>query len=93
MARKYGTTEYDDEPLAAGEDSYSLEEILAEYGAMREWEAETERTQEEARSASFRSAEEIREELPPEPKPLSLEDVVGHTVDAVMDEQREPLLQ
>lgn len=32
-------------------------------------------------------------ELPPSPRPISLEEVVGTTVDAVMEENREPLLK
>ena len=36
---------------------------------------------------------EPEEELPPAPHPISLEDVVGSTVDAVMEENREPLLR
>ena len=35
----------------------------------------------------------LREELPRSPRPISLEEVVGSTVDAVMEEEAEPLLE
>ena len=38
-------------------------------------------------------AEAPEQELPPSPHPISLEEVVGSTVDAVMEENREPLLR
>ena len=38
--------------------------------------------------------EELRQDLPPSPHPITLEDVVGSTVDAVMEEEaQEPLLR
>ena len=37
--------------------------------------------------------EKLRRELPEQPRPISLEEVVGSTVDAVMEEQEEPLLK
>jgi hypothetical protein len=37
--------------------------------------------------------EKLEQELPQAPRPISLEEVVGTTVDAVMEETREPLLK
>ena len=43
--------------------------------------------------AEPRREEARQEELPRPPRPVTLEDVVGSTVDAVMEERREPLLR
>lgn len=86
-------------PPAQGE--FSLEEILAEYGAgeeqrlLRGTEAEHTPAPAETPAASVTppEPEKLAEELPPAPQPISLEEVVGSTVDAVMEERREPLLR
>ena len=107
-----------------GED-YSLEEILAEFGAGQERrggeqkmparpeperpaEPKTEKKPEpdpalaaelarqEARDKLLAQAvdlEKLEKELPRAPRPISLEEVVGSTVDAVMDDCHEPLLK
>ena len=130
--------------VPASEEAFSLEEILAEYGAGREQRLMEAVEQEVLREESPRQAppdpprteqpapaperppaprtrgertapaergpaaqvrteppapaeprrEEARqEELPRPPRPVTLEDVVGSTVDAVMEERREPLLR
>lgn len=121
--------------VPASEEDFSLEEILAEYGAGREQrlmeavEQEARRETEPAAppaeggaeepplqtEARLRPAprakekaatspkpparpedplEELRQDLPPSPHPITLEDVVGSTVDAVMEEEaQEPLLR
>ena len=128
--------------VPASEEDFSLEEILAEYGAGREQrlladvEQEVRREAEPAASvpepapqepspkaearqkpAAPRAKrkevpppqkppagpapdrpedpmEELQRDLPPSPHPITLEDVVGSTVDAVMEEeQHEPLLR
>ena len=97
------------------QEEFSLEEILAEYGAgeeqrlLRGTEAEEPPAtppvvkEKPSAAASEKShppvaeapteEEKLAEELPPAPRPISLEDVVGSTVDAVMEERREPLLK
>ena len=128
--------------VPASEEDFSLEEILAEYGAGREQrlladvEQEVRREAEPAASvpepapqepspkaearqkpadprAKRKEApppqkppagpapdrpedpmEELQRDLPPSPHPITLEDVVGSTVDAVMEEEaQEPLLR
>ncbi|WP_295580694.1 hypothetical protein [uncultured Oscillibacter sp.] len=111
--------------VPAAEEEFSLEEILAEYGAGREEKllrdveeelaaeapvpppaaappapvpdpvpepvpAPAEPTRQEARTVDL---EKLEEELPRPPRPVSLEEVVGCTVDAVMEEHQEPLLK
>ena len=45
-------------------------------------------------SGRYLTMEELRQDLPPSPHPITLEDVVGSTVDAVMEEEaQEPLLR
>ena len=130
--------------VPASEEDFSLEEILAEYGAGREQRL-MEAVEQEARreeppeasapaaprpsdgepeasparpaaprprrqrtapaqdrpagaaaepSAREKEAEQLERELPRPPKPVTLEDVVGSTVDAVMEETaHEPLLR
>ena len=56
-------------------------------------EAPAEKTAAKKQPVKAPPAEKAAEELPPPPRPISLEDVVGSTVDAVMEEQREPLLK
>ena len=111
-----------------GED-YSLEEILAEFGARQEPKLLTEEqraerrpepkpeskpepkpepapepdpalaaelARQEARDKLLAQAvdlEKLEKELPRAPQPVSLEEVVGSTVDAVMEENQEPLLK
>ena len=118
-----------------GPEEFSLEEILAEYGAGREQRL-MEAVEQEARRETEPAAppaeggakkpplqtearprpapqvtektappqkppaqpedllEELRQDLPPSPHPITLEDVVGSTVDAVMEEEaQEPLLR
>ena len=95
-----------------GED-YSLEEILAEFGARREPRLLAEEpkpepapepdpalaaelARQEARDKLLAQAvdlEKLEKELPRAPRPVSLEEVVGSTVDAVMEENQEPLLK
>ena len=120
--------------VPALEEDFSLEEILAEYGAGREQRL-MEAVEQEARRETEPAAppaeggakkpplqtearprpapqvtektappqkppaqpedllEELRQDLPPSPHPITLEDVVGSTVDAVMEEEEEPLLK
>ena len=121
--------------VPALEEDFSLEEILAEYGAGREQRL-MEAVEQEARRETEPAAppaeggakkpplqtearprpapqvtektappqkppaqpedllEELRQDLPPSPHPITLEDVVGSTVDAVMEEEaQEPLLR
>lgn len=130
MADKIDGMRLDDAPLTdvppEGED-YSLEEILAEFGAERtlygepetppqppepksEPESKTEQKPEptpdpvraaelarqEARDKLLAQAvdlEKLEKELPRAPRPISLEEVVGNTVDAVIEDRREPLLK
>ena len=57
--------------------------------------AETERLQQEARNKLLAQAvdlEKLEKEIPREPRPITLEEVVGSTVDAVMGE-REPIMK
>ena len=82
------------------QEGYSLEEILAEYGSRREpqllaeerpspvQEPEPEEKQPQPEPESVEAS--LEKELPPTPRPISLEEVVGSTVDAVLDE---PLLK
>ena len=94
MSPKEGGKSAYDELMSAGRD-FELEDILAEYGAG-------------SGRRLLRQAPELEEEgpLPPEapaepeavlpkaPKPITLEEVVGSTVDAVMkEEQEEPRLK
>lgn len=92
MAFQDETTEYDE--------AFSLEDILAEYGSSREQKLmeDVERAiqpptpPEEAPETPEPPPEPVPEEppeLPPAPKPISLEEVVGSTVDAVMEERKE----
>ena len=97
MSVRDGKMEYDDLLMDASqslEDDYSLEEILAEYGTsreqkvLREVEREVEPVQKPAKKELPVQIPEPRqptpEELPRQPQPITLEDVVGSTVDAVM---------
>ena len=106
MIPKDADNRYDDllsGGVPAASDEFSLEEILAEYGAGEEQRLLRGTRTEEAPPApparrsdpapSVSPPEKLAEDLPPEPKPISLEDVVGSTVDAVMEENREPLLK
>ena len=148
MASKDEKERYDDltggTDVPASEEHFSLEEILAEYGAGREQRlmeaVEQEVRQEESPAAQGAAAqaapaqgqpspparqteparraksvskaeqqapaapkaepeppdplEELQRDLPPSPHPITLEDVVGSTVDAVMEEDaHEPLLR
>ena len=125
MASKQKDNQYDDAFLTdvpAGEEEFSLEEILAEYGGSRsqklmedvertvepppaEEKTPAEKTPEEPDPAEQTRArardkllaqavdlEKLERELPRPPRPVSLEEVVGSTVEAVMEE-REPLLK
>ena len=118
MLPKDADNQYDD-LLSGGvppaQEEFSLEEILAEYGAgeeqrlLRGTEAEEPPAappvvkEKPSAAASEKShppvaeapteEEKLAEELPPAPRPISLEDVVGSTVDAVMEERQEPLLK
>ena len=125
MASKQKDNQYDDAFLTdvpAGEEEFSLEEILAEYGGSRsqklmedvertvepppaEEKTPAEKTPEEPDPAEQTRArardkllaqavdlEKLERELPRPPQPVSLEEVVGSTVEAVMEE-REPLLK
>ena len=101
---KYGAPLTDVPPLA---EEFSLEEILAEYGGSREQrimedveqavrETEPSPAPEEPpappprRTAPKKPEPEV---IPESPRPISLEEVVGSTVDAVMEENAEPLLK
>jgi len=81
------------EPLV--EEAFCLEDILAEYGGSRGQMLmkDVERAVEDTPPPPKKKAEpDISRDLPKAPRPISLEQVVGHTVDAVMEEQ-EPILQ
>ena len=105
--------------IPPSEEVFSLEEILAEYGAGREQtllrdveraaveEAPPEK-QEPPKTADASAEEQgaerdttdeedllqkLQQELPKAPRPISLEKVVSLTVDAVMEEEEEPLIQ
>lgn len=129
MVPKDADNQYDD-LLSSGvppaQEDFSLEEILAEYGAgeeqrlLRGTEAEDPRpapsaakggpgaaapaekrqspaaapgAKQKSSAPAPAEAKKLEEELPPAPRPISLKDVVGSTVDAVMEERREPLLR
>ena len=80
-------------------EEFSLEDILAEYGGslgqnlVKEAQSAPEEMppRRKKQPAPPPPPPEKKEELPKPPKPLSLEEMVGSTVDAVMEEQ-EPLL-
>ncbi|MCQ2448396.1 MAG: hypothetical protein MJ073_05725, partial [Oscillibacter sp.] len=113
MAGKEKKTKYDTDLMndlsdleATGEDAYSLEEILAEFGSSRGQKIlqEVEREAEEtlppelipAKPALKQKPEpekKAEEMIPPAPKPVSLEDVVNSTVSAVMEERQEPVMR
>ena len=110
-----------DTGVPEAEEDFSLEEILAEYGADREHrlledveravsapppaaeevpegppeapETVPEKAPEAPRETAEDVAERLRRELPRSPRPLTLEEMVGSTVDAVMETRREPLLR
>ena len=96
-----GKSAYDD-LMSAGRD-YELEDILAEYGAggpVPAAEKAVPVSDDAAPAAEpvFEEAEEIlpeetvpEEALPKPPRPITLEDVVGSTVDAVMQAEAEEL--
>ena len=109
MSEHQETTKYDapltDVPPLAEE--FSLEEILAEYGGSREQrimedveqavrETEPSPAPEEPSAPPPRRTAPKKPEpevIPESPRPISLEEVVGSTVDAVMEENAEPLLK
>lgn len=123
MVPKDADNRYDDllsGGVPAASEDYSLEEILAEFGAgeeqrlLRGTEAEetppsappqprqreaapaqapAQPRRKEAAPAVPAQPESPEAELPPAPRPIPLEEVVGSTVDAVMEESREPLLK
>ena len=95
---KYGKSQADTAPQ---EPEFSLEDILAEYGSSREQKlmkaveqevtgpeepSVAEPTTTPAEEAPAPKTEPEPEELPPAPRPISLEEVVGSTVSAVMEE-------
>ena len=95
---KYGKSQAD---TASQEPEFSLEDILAEYGSSREQKlmkaveqevtgpeepSVAEPTTTPAEEAPAPKTEPEPEELPPAPRPISLEEVVGSTVSAVMEE-------
>ena len=75
----------------SAEEDYSLEEILAEYGGSLEHSLLREAKPPEAPEPAA-PAEDVARLNIPHPRPISLEDVVGSTVDAVMEEAKEPVL-
>ena len=87
-------TDSTDVPPAQGD--FSLEEILAEYGGSRGQviirDAERAMSAEEPAPEPRETEPPQEVELPRPPRPLSMEQVVGSTVDAVMSEREEPLL-
>ena len=102
------TTEYEPlDGMGAG-DEFSLEDILAEYGGGRKQailrdvetvvipDPEPVSQPEEPELTESPRQEELSVEqppVPPEPRPVTLEEVVGNTVSAVMEErEQEPLL-
>ena len=73
-------------PAAWVHEEYDLDEILAEYGAAPEQTLLRQAGLEEPKPETPLPKEP---ELPKAPAPITLEDVVGNTVDAVMkDEQK-----
>lgn len=117
MELRNETTEY-------GEETFSLEDILAEYGSSREQKLmedveraiqppappepapaeeppapagpvgpetspEPKPPEKPKRTKETKPQEKPEPELPPAPRPISLEEVVGSTVDAVMEERSE----
>ena len=83
------------EPLV--EEDFLLEDILAEYGGSRGQKLmeAVERSVEDAPAPPKKKAVpevDITRDLPKAPRPISLEQMVGSTVDAVMGEP-EPILQ
>jgi len=94
---KYGKSQAD---TASRDPEFSLEDILAEYGSSREQKLMQAVEQEVTGSEASPSAEPVTapaeesapkaepdpEELPPAPRPISLEEMVGSTVSAVLEE-------
>lgn len=84
------------EPLA--EELFSLEDILAEYGGsrgqklMEDVERSVDKDAPPPPKKKPQPEPDISRDLPKAPRPISLEEMVGSTVDAVMEEQ-EPILQ
>ena len=83
-------------------EEFSLEDILAEYGGslgqnlVKEAQSAPEEMppRRKKQPAPPPPPPEKKEELPKPPKPLSLEEMVGSTVDAVMEENKAgPLLE
>ena len=108
MSKQDPKNEYDLTGIPPLDEAFSLEEILAEYGGsleqvlIRQAEAEirkeeaTQETPAEAAPQEPPQAEVAAPEpadLPKAPSPISLEEVVGSTVEAVMEENAEPLLE
>lgn len=101
------TTEYETLSGVGAEGEFSLEDILAEYGGGRkqailrdvetvvEPDPEPELPPEEPEEPVLPTEKEepaVEPAVPPAPRPVTLEEVVGNTVSAVMEEQQEPLL-
>ena len=80
-----------DEMMSAGRD-FELEDILAEYGGGHEQRLLREMPEEEAAPVPD-TVPEPEPVLPKAPKPITLEEVVGSTVDAVMQEEEEVRLK
>jgi len=78
--------------MSAGQD-YELEDILAEYGGGHGQRLLREVPELEEEPAAPAEEQEPEVILPKAPKPITLEDVVGSTVDAVMQEEEEVRLK
>lgn len=104
MAGKREKNQYEPDLTSMEDEPYTLEEILAEYGSSRgqkilqEVEQEAEETLPpdlvpDKPEPEIRQAEYPKEEIPPAPRPVSLEDVVNSTVSAVIEERQEPMIR
>lgn len=103
MAGKDKKNQYEPELPDMEDENYTLEEILEEYGGSRSQKIlqEVEQRVAEELPPELVSPEpepEIEPEpeepdIPPAPRPVTLEDVVNSTVSAVMEEQRAPAAQ
>lgn len=106
MAVKREKNQYESDLTGMEDEPYTLEEILAEYGSSRSQKIlqEVEQEATETLPSELVSAEPepkpepeqpepTEEEIPPAPKPVTLEDVVNNTVSAVMEERQEPVIR
>ena len=97
MTPKDGKTAYDAADLFGAEtgfeDDFTLEEILSEFGgglnnSLTREEPEEFVSEEETSAESRAEKAAPAKEAPPAPRSVTLEEVVGNTVSAVMEEQQ-----